>query len=500
MQILTQLKHSIIIFFIFCWCSSQAQIKILFDASKAQSAGNADWVVDANSYNISYSTGNPVANTGGNEANPSRYPTPAQTGITSSTTETYWKGGLSAWGLEAAQAGYLIETLPIGAAITYGNTSNPQDLSNYKVFVVVEPNILFSTAEKTAILQFVFNGGGLMLVGNHDGSDRNNDGSDSRQVWNDLMSNNSVQANPFGFSFDAVSISQTTSNIMNNPSSDPVMNGSFGVVSQMQYAAGATMTMNPTQNASIKGLVYRTGSAKANNNVMALRCVFGVGRVVAIGDSSPCDDGTGDTNDTLYDGWFSDASGNHRIFLMNATAWLAASTVLPIELLDFKGIAQVEGNKLDWTIEKTTTLLSVVIERSVDAEAKFQTIAQINPIAGQTRFEYFDAKPSLSNLYRLKFIENDGTLTYSKIIALAREFDQVLMRQRGQSLFITPLRHDAILSIYSLGGQLIRHIPLSKQAEEQIIDISYLDATNYIATLLIENNLSPISIKLNMNF
>jgi len=36
--------------------------------------------------------------------------------------------------------------------ITYGNSSNPQDLSNYAVFVVDEPNIRFTSTEKTAIL------------------------------------------------------------------------------------------------------------------------------------------------------------------------------------------------------------------------------------------------------------------------------------------------------------------------------------------------------------
>ena len=44
---------------------SEAQtIKVLFDASKAESAGNADWVVDANSYNIGFGSGPAVLNSG----------------------------------------------------------------------------------------------------------------------------------------------------------------------------------------------------------------------------------------------------------------------------------------------------------------------------------------------------------------------------------------------------------------------------------------------------
>ena len=113
---------------------SFAQIKILFDATKAQTAGNADWQIDADLYNVSYGSGNPSTNGSGTEANPQRFPTPSQSTIDSLTPESYWKGGLSSWGIECVKRGYQVETLPIGGIITYGNTSNAQDLSNYNVF------------------------------------------------------------------------------------------------------------------------------------------------------------------------------------------------------------------------------------------------------------------------------------------------------------------------------------------------------------------------------
>ena len=69
-------------------------IKVLFDAKKAQMAANADWVVDADLFNIGTGTGGIMQTGMGSEANPQRYPTPAQTGITSTTAETFWKGGL----------------------------------------------------------------------------------------------------------------------------------------------------------------------------------------------------------------------------------------------------------------------------------------------------------------------------------------------------------------------------------------------------------------------
>ena len=49
---------------------------------------------------------------------------------------------------------------------------------------------------------------------------------------------------------------------------------------------------------------------------------YGLGRVAMIGDSSPPDDGTGDTADTLFNGWFAEAGGDHADIIINACLWL----------------------------------------------------------------------------------------------------------------------------------------------------------------------------------
>lgn len=315
-------KSFLLFLFLFAQNTIFAQIKILFDATKAETAANADWQIDADTYNVGFGTGVPTTGGSGTEANPSRFPTPAQSGVTANTTEAFWKGGLSAWGIECVKKGYQVETLPIGATITYGNSANVQDLSKYKVFVVCEPNILFTASEKTAILQFVQNGGGLMMIADHDMSDRNFDGFDSPAIWNNLM----AATNPFGMNFDLQDFSQTTSNLATS-AGNPLLQGSFGAVTKVQFSGGTTLTLSPSANATVKGVVYKTGSSNTGNaNVMVATCNYGTGKVVAMGDSSPADDGTGDLNDTLYDGWIADAggTGNHRKLLMNATEWLAS--------------------------------------------------------------------------------------------------------------------------------------------------------------------------------
>ncbi len=125
---------------------------VLFDNAHAETAGNADWI-------ISTSQPDPLAQ----NANPQ--------------VETDWTGGLSSWGVALQRTGrYSLKTNT--STLTYGNTANALDLSHFNALILPEPNTLFTSSEKTAILNFVSNGGGLFMIADHNGSDRNNDGND----------------------------------------------------------------------------------------------------------------------------------------------------------------------------------------------------------------------------------------------------------------------------------------------------------------------------------
>ena len=304
---LSFLRTGLSIFTIAGWfVAANGHAQFLFDATKLETVGNADWVLDADAHNYN-----------GSESNPQRFPTAAQSGVTGSTAESYWTGGLSAWGIALVQRGKTVETLPISGSITYGISGNAQDLSHYKVFVVPEPNELFTATEKTAILNFVKNGGSLFMIADHADSDRNGDSVDSRIAWNDLMASNSVQANPFGLSFNATDES-TNSTLVETTNGNPLTRGAAGNVTRYSYNGGSTLTLDITQNASVKGAVWF--SSKTATNVMVAYGTFGMGRFVAVGDSSPFDDGTGDPNDGLFDNWY---DANNASLNINASLWLA---------------------------------------------------------------------------------------------------------------------------------------------------------------------------------
>ena len=317
--------------------------KVLFDATKAQMAGNADWVIDADTFNIGTGSGGRMTVGSGSDANPQRLPNPSQANITASTAETYWKGGLSAWGVALVKRGFSVETLPVGGRITYGDATNPQDLSNYGIYIIPEPNIAFTTAEKQAIIRFVEDGGGVFLGGNHAGSDRNNDGMDPVDVFNDLATNNGLAANPFGILFNMNSYNVTTSTV-STLTSDPLIRGAAGTVAQMQYNAGSTMTIS----GAAKGAIWRTTS-RSSAEVMVAYSTYGLGKVVACGDSSPFDDGTGDTGDTLYNGWFAEVNGDHGELAMNACLWLNPAPSNPCPS-DIDGSGSVDGADISLTL------------------------------------------------------------------------------------------------------------------------------------------------------
>ena len=373
------------------------QKKFLFDNTKAETAGNADWVISE------------VSNVAG------RYPAPDQSNVISSTPETYWTGALSSWGIALVKLGHQVETLTSGSTITYG-TANAQDLQNYDVFIVNEPNIKFSTAEKTALINFVQNGGGLFMISDHTGSDRNNDGWDSPMIWNDLFTANGIVTNPFGMSVDLVDISQTSTNVATG---DYLTSGPAGNVTAMKWSNGATVTINPAADSTVTGVVWTSGTAHGNTNLMVARAKYGNGRVVIVCDSSPADDGTGASGNSLFVGWLDPSvNGSHAALHMNGSLWLAKVTeTLPVELTSFTALSSGNSVNLRWNTATEINNSGFSIERSFGVN-NFHNISFINGKGTTTKpssYSFIDNNlPSGSYIYRLKQIDFDGTVTYSK--------------------------------------------------------------------------------------
>jgi hypothetical protein len=278
--------------------------RVLFDDTKAETAGNADWIIGT-------AMPDPTA----------QNPNPA--------TETSWTGALSAWGVALQHTGqYSLRTLPPGNTITFGG-GGTLDLANFDEFVMPEPNAPLSAAEKTAILRFVQAGGGFFLIVDHTGSDRNSDGWDSVRIANDLMSSNGVDnTDPFGVSVDVVDVANENA-VTIRDTTNPVIGGASGTVTGSIIRDGSTQTLHPADNPAVRGLVWRpTANQAGTTGAFFSTSTFGSGRVAVWGDSSPIDDGTGQPGNTLFNGW-NDPAGTDAALALNATAWLAGAGTTP---------------------------------------------------------------------------------------------------------------------------------------------------------------------------
>ncbi|MCS6804241.1 MAG: hypothetical protein RMM98_01895 [Acidobacteriota bacterium] len=295
----------------------QRPFYVLFDNTKGETAGNADWVIDA--------TGN----------DPLRV-TPIVPLPPNPLVETDWDGALSSWGVELTRSGRArANSLPaVTGRITFNDVTNPQDLSKYHVFVVCEPNIEFTVAERQAIIAFVENGGGLFIIGNHLGSDRNNDGVDAPRIWNNLFLQATQSRLDFGLRFNLVNIARENPDLLgdlNDPDVHAIVHGPFGDVRGTILRSGADMLLEPMTNPAARGVLFRRGfSPSGRSGVVAAFSRVGRGRIFALGDSSPADDGTGDPTDDLFNGW-RDPAGTNRELILNATVWLAGSATVSDE-------------------------------------------------------------------------------------------------------------------------------------------------------------------------
>ncbi len=282
---------------------AQTPKKILFDHTRHEEAGvSAYWII--------CSASEPD-------------PTPANP-----TVETDWNGGISAWAFDLYQAGYKVQSLPPTGRVTYGDATNAQDLSNYAAYIIDEPYVLFSAAEKQAILSYVQHGGGLFIVGNHQGAARYSGGTDAYTVFNDLVQVNGT--NTYGFSFvpghgpgDAqANTTSTAFTTSTTPAAQAIVNGSYGSLGMMDFHSYSYLSFDTAENPSVQEILHTQVSGDTGSFIVT--CTIGSGRVVAISDSAPADDGTTTTSGkSLHVSW---PNNSNRAFFMNATAYLAGTT------------------------------------------------------------------------------------------------------------------------------------------------------------------------------
>jgi hypothetical protein len=178
-------------------------------------------------------------------------------------------------------------------------------LKSARIVVLPEPNSVYSKAEQDALVNFVDNGGCLYAIADHDRSDRNGDGIDSVGVLNQFLPRLGLKIDKKYFTEAPVTGDYKDNEITRGVKSV----GTWGGTSVSCLAASA------------EGHIFM--SQKNGGNPYIATNITGArgGKVIAMGDSSPYDDGSGDPRDKLHDG-YNNPRHDHEQLAHNTIKWL----------------------------------------------------------------------------------------------------------------------------------------------------------------------------------
>lgn len=274
---------------------------VLFDHAHGQDAGtNGNWRIDDN------------------------YPDPSPA---LPVSETSWNGQLSSWAYELYLLGHTVRSNTTALSAAW--------LTGVDLLVIPEPQNPFTAAEIEAVRQFVFAGGSLFFVADHNSSDRDGDGWDSPSILGGYSVPHITV--PVGSDVETFcgalfglhvhvkdegnnSISGTYTNVNGDPL-NPVIHGPYGEVASVVYHVGNVMTLWPAANPHLSE-VGAIVSLDAGFPHPAAWSRYGDGKVFGFGDSSDMADGT--DSEFHEDNWH---EADHRALFLNATMWLLAGGV-----------------------------------------------------------------------------------------------------------------------------------------------------------------------------
>jgi hypothetical protein len=191
----------------------------------------------------------------------------------------------------------------------------PTVLSEFSVLVLPEPNTNFTDDERAAIVDFVARGGGVFCIGDHAGADRDHDGWDAVSIFNghkqgQCTPENDWLARHFGYRFRYDWLTQDP---ITDVRPDPAVGDDVKTVGT--WGGTGLEIVDPER---VRGVIFLSDGAP----YVVVGMYPGGGRMAALGDSSPFDDGDcgPGCRKKLHDNW---DQYDHAKLAVNLVRWLA---------------------------------------------------------------------------------------------------------------------------------------------------------------------------------
>lgn len=131
------------------------------------------------------------------------------------------------------------------------------------------------------------------------------------------------------------------------------------------------------------------------------------------------------------------------------------TTVLPIELISFNGLASDKYNELSWQTSTEINNDYYVVERSTDGIefSEIGTVGGSGTSLNVNNYAFEDIHPELLTYYRLKQVDFNGNYTYSNVIVVKR-------------------KSTSNAQVYNSGDQLVIRIRSEKPAFVEIVNVA----------------------------
>ncbi|MDQ6608869.1 MAG: T9SS type A sorting domain-containing protein [Bacteroidota bacterium] len=170
-----------------------------------------------------------------------------------------------------------------------------------------------------------------------------------------------------------------------------------------------------------------------------------------------------------------------------------ARNTLPIKLTSFQGLLSSDKAQLEWSVTSNETGDLFEVEKSSDGKS-FKTVAIVaaSQKQGAESYSYKEAAQSIA-YYRLKIVNIDRTITYSKVIFIKSQTEAI----NTLSLLQNPIQENLPFSftsttntftdvtVYNVNGIKIYSTKIFAQKGKNLLSIS-LDAHLSVGSYLLE--------------
>jgi hypothetical protein len=125
---------------------------------------------------------------------------------------------------------------------------------------------------------------------------------------------------------------------------------------------------------------------------------------------------------------------------------ISENPALMVHLLNFTGTKTLNGSQILWKTENEENYTYFTVERSIDGGSTFNAIGDVAS-ANLGTYGYLDKNPpETADMYRLKMVDLNGTITYSNIVTLMYGNSANLVKT-GITVYPNPAKTTLNLSI-----------------------------------------------------